>query len=95
MCLIPFKCLRVGAELYLANKLREKAIYGRVQLARYISAPMTLRYDTSRPSNSSLFSQGRIQSFFTSSERITIGELKGCALSISKRFKFFLLYVDW
>ena len=64
------------------NKLIEKTIYGRVQLARYISAPMTLRYGTSRPSNYSPFSQGRNESFFTSSEQTTIGELKECALSI-------------
>ena len=36
---------------------------GRVQLTRYISAPIALRYGTSRPSNSSFFSQGRNGSF--------------------------------
>ena len=82
MCLIPFQCLLIGVELYLTNKLTEKAIFGRVQLARYISIPITLRYDTLRPSNSSPFSQGRNWSFFMSSEWITIGKLKGCVLSI-------------
>ena len=53
--MIPFQCLRVGTELYLANKLTEKAMFGRVQLARYISAPIALRYGTSGPSNYSFF----------------------------------------
>ena len=50
---------QVGVELYLANKLIEKAISRRVQLARYISAPIASRYGTSGPSASSPFSQGR------------------------------------
>ena len=79
---MSFQCLRVGAELYLANKLTEKAMSGHVQLARYISAPIAPRYGTSGPSNSSFFSQGRNWSFFTSSDQTTIGELKECALSI-------------
>ena len=56
-CLIPFQCLRVGQELNLANKFTAKAISGLVLFARYISAPMALRYGTSRPKNSSSFSQ--------------------------------------
>ena len=47
----------------MANKLTEKAISGLVQLVRYISVPMALRYGTSGPSNSSPFSQGRNESF--------------------------------
>ena len=43
MCLTPFQCLRVGEELYLANKLTENAMSGLVALARYISAPIALR----------------------------------------------------
>ena len=43
----------------VANKLTEKAMFGRVQLARYISAPITLRYGTLGPSNSPSFSQWR------------------------------------
>ncbi len=54
MCLIPFQCLRVGDELNLANRLTAKAISGRVQLARYIRAPIALRYGTSGPTISSL-----------------------------------------
>ena len=80
--MIPFQCLRVGVELYLANKLTEKAMFGRVQLARYISAPMVLRYGTSGPSNYSSFSQGQNESFFTSNDPTTIGELKECVLSM-------------
>ena len=56
---MPFQCLRVRAEPYLANKLIEKAIFGRVQLARYTGTLIALRYNTSRPSNSSPFSQER------------------------------------
>ena len=80
--MIPLQCLRVGAELYLANKLTEKEMFGHVQLARYISAPIILRYGASGLSNSSFFSQGRNELFFTSSDQTTIGELKGCVLSI-------------
>ncbi|KAM3356399.1 hypothetical protein P3S68_023113 [Capsicum galapagoense] len=50
MCLISFRCLLIGAELYLANKLTEKAISGLVVFARYITTPIGLRYDTSGPS---------------------------------------------
>ena len=57
--MIPFQCLWVGAELYLANKLIEIAMFECVQLARYISAPIASRYGTSGPSASSPFSQGR------------------------------------
>ena len=57
-------------------------MFGRVQLARYISAPIALRYGTSGPSNSSFFLQGQNGSFFTSSDQTTLGELKGCTLSI-------------
>ena len=85
---MPFQCLQVGAELYLANKLIEKAMSRRVQLARYISTPIALRYGTSGPNNSSFFSQGRNGSFFTSSDQTTIGELKGCTLSIKTLQKF-------
>ena len=52
---MSFQCLRVGAELYLANKMTEKTMFGRIQLARYISAPIALRYGTSGPSNFSSF----------------------------------------
>ena len=51
---MPFQCLRVGDELYLANKLTENAISGRVLLARYINTPIALRYGTSGPRISSL-----------------------------------------
>ncbi len=52
MCLISFQCLFVGEELYLANKFTENAISGLVLLARYISAPIALRYGTSGPRSS-------------------------------------------
>ncbi|XP_021286203.1 12-oxophytodienoate reductase 1-like [Herrania umbratica] len=44
MCLIPFQCLRVRKELYLDNKFTTNDISSRVLLARYISAPIVLRY---------------------------------------------------
>jgi hypothetical protein len=43
----------VGAALYLAGKFTVKAISGLVLFARYISAPMTLRYGYSEPNTSS------------------------------------------
>jgi hypothetical protein len=48
----------MGVELYLANKLTIKAIYGIVQFVRYMSAPITLRYDTFGPRISSSSSNG-------------------------------------
>ena len=68
--------------MYLANKLTEKAMSGRVKFARYISAPIALRYGTSRLSNSSFSSLGRNGSLVTSSNLTTMGELRGCDLSI-------------
>jgi hypothetical protein len=90
MCLIPFQCLRVGAELYLANKLTENDMSGLVLLARYINAPIALKYGTSGPRIYSLSSFGRKQSFFISRDRTTIGELNECALSMLNRFRTFI-----
>ncbi|KAK9115980.1 hypothetical protein Sjap_014927 [Stephania japonica] len=56
MCLTPFQCLRVAEELYLASRLTAKAISGLVQFARYISAPIALKYGTSGPISSSSLS---------------------------------------
>ena len=86
MCLIPFQCLWVGVELYLANKLIEKAISGRVQLARYINAPMTLRYGTSGPSKFSPFLQGRNESFFTQVNGQSLANLKDVLYPYKKTF---------
>ena len=80
--MIPFQCLQVGAELYLANKLIEKTVSGYLQLAGHINTPIALSYGTSSPSNYSPFLQGQNGSFFTSSDRTNIGELKGCTLFI-------------
>ena len=80
--MILFQGLQVGVKLYLAKKLTEKSMFECVQLARYISAPITLRYGTLGPSNSSFFLQWQNGSCFTSNDLTTIGELKGCALSI-------------
>jgi hypothetical protein len=49
----------VGAALYLASKFTAKAISGLVLLARYINAPMALRYEYSEPNTSSPSSHGR------------------------------------
>jgi hypothetical protein len=49
----------MGMEMYLTNKLNAKAIFGLVQLARYTSALIELRYDTSGPIISSSFSSDR------------------------------------
>ena len=76
ICLIPFQCLLVGAELYLANKLTEKAMSGQVKFARYISAQFALRYGTLGPSNSSFSFLGRNGSLVTSSDLTTTGGSK-------------------
>ena len=62
---------------------------GLVQLARYIRAPMALRYGNSESRISSFSSQGRNGSVSILSDLTTIGVLKGFALSILKRFKIF------
>ena len=50
ICFMPFQCLLVGAELYLARRLTENAISGLVHWAKYNNAPIALRYGTSGPS---------------------------------------------
>ena len=64
----------------MTNKLTGKIIYERVQLTKYISAPMTLRNGTSGLSNYSPFHKDEMSLFFKSSEQTTIRELKECAL---------------
>ena len=46
----------------------EKAMCGYVHLVRYIGAPITLRNNTSGPSNSSLYSRESNESFFSLSD---------------------------
>ena len=75
----------------MTNKLKKRNIWI-VQLVRYISALIALRYDTSRLSKFSPFSEQN-GSFFTSSGWTTICELNGCSLSILKCFRIFLIYV--
>ena len=65
-------------------------MFGRIQFARYISAPIALRYGISGPSNSSSFSQGQNGSFFASNDWTTIGKLKGCAFIHIKMLQNFL-----
>jgi len=72
----------VGVKLYLANKLTIKAISGLVYFARYTSAPIALRYGTSRPIIYSSSSSGHKGSYFASSNQTTIGVLKGWTLSM-------------
>ena len=66
----------MGVELYLINKLIGKAIFGLVQFARDMSAPITLRYGTSRPRISSSSSNNQKRYFFVLSDQTTIDVLK-------------------
>ena len=91
---MPFQCLRVGAELNLANKLTENAISGLVHCAKYNKAPIALRYGTSGLSSASFSSLGRKGSFLASRDSTIIGELNGCALSMLNCFNTFSTYVD-
>ena len=61
--MIQFQCLWVGEKLYLDNKLTKKTTSRHVQLARYISALITLRYGASRLHNSSPFCENKIGHF--------------------------------
>lgn len=72
--------LRVGSKLYLASKLTENA--GLVYFARYIKAPIALRYGISRQKNFSSSPWGKKWSFSKLSDQTTIGVLKGWALFI-------------
>ena len=71
----------------LTNKLTKKAIHRQIQLTKYISRLIAIRYDTLEPSKSPHFSQGRSGSLLTSSDQTTIRNLNGCALSILKNVK--------
>ena len=53
-------------------------MFRHVQLTRYISILIVLRYDTSRSSNFSLFLQEQNWSFFNLSDQTTIKELNRC-----------------
>jgi hypothetical protein len=67
----------VGTALYLASKLTAKAILGLVLLARYISAPMLLRYVYSESNTSSHSWRGRNISVSFSKALMTMGVLDG------------------
>ena len=94
LCLASLQCPQIGAKLYIVSMLIENAIFGRIQYARYTSALLTLRYNTSRPNSFSLSSLKWNELLFTSCNQITIRELNGCDLSLWKRFKTFLVYVN-
>ncbi|KAL3627706.1 hypothetical protein CASFOL_029069 [Castilleja foliolosa] len=66
-------------------KFTAKAISGLVQLARYIKAPIALRYGTSVPRSSSFSSLGRNGSFSILRVLPIIGVLKGFALLIRQK----------
>jgi hypothetical protein len=81
MSLIPFQCLLVGYALYLASKFTSNAISGLVLFARYINAPIALRYGYSAPRTSSPSSLGRYGSWSTCNDLPIIGVLAGYAFS--------------
>jgi hypothetical protein len=64
------------------GKFTAKAVSGLVLFARYISAPIALRYGYSGPKVSSPSSHGRKGSLSLSRVRTIIGALDGYALSI-------------
>ncbi|KAL6514611.1 hypothetical protein OROGR_020190 [Orobanche gracilis] len=80
------KSIHKGHELNLASKFTAKAISGRVQLARYMRAPIALRYGVSGPTSSPFSSFGLNGSFSILSVLPTIGVLKGVALSMWNLF---------
>jgi hypothetical protein len=67
----------VGATLNLASKFTTKAIKGFVLFARYISAPIAVRYDYSEPNTSSPSWRGRNGSESFSKALTTMGVLDG------------------
>lgn len=53
-----------------------------VMLAKYISTPIALRYDTSKSRDSSFSFLGQNKPLLTSTNQITIGVLNECFFSI-------------
>jgi hypothetical protein len=79
----------LGAAVYLASRFTAKVISGLVLLARYISAPMTLRYGYSELNTCSPSWRGQNRSISFSKALTTMRVLDGYALSIlnfSKKF---------
>ena len=74
ICFTPVQYLLVGAAR-LASKFTTKAMSGLVLLARYINAPMALRYGTYGPRISSPSSRGLNGLVFSPKDQITIGVL--------------------
>ena len=72
----------------MANKLTKKAIFGQVQLAKYISTSMTLRYDTSGPSNYSPFHKDEISHFSHQVNGQSLANLKGMLYPYKNVLKF-------
>ena len=72
-----------------ASKLTKKAMSGLVLLARYINAPIALKYGTSGLRICSFSSRGQKGSLFTSSDLTTIGLVKECALSLLSTFSLY------
>ena len=72
MCLISFQCFLVGSELNRANKFTAKTISDLVHCAKYIKAPIALKYGTSGSSISSSGSLGQNESLWGLSDRTTI-----------------------
>jgi hypothetical protein len=84
----------VGVKWYLANKLTANAISSLEQFARYISAPIALRYGTSKSRIYSSSSSGRKKFLFISNDRTIIRVLKGWALSIKSVSVPFFIYMS-
>ena len=72
----------------MANKLIGKAIYGRVQLARYISTPMTLRYGTQDQVIIHHFHIDEMRYFSCQVNGQLLEDLKGVLYSYKSTLKF-------
>jgi hypothetical protein len=68
---------------------------GLVQFAKFINAPIAAKYGVSGPKHFSPSSHGLNSYFFGSNDGTTIGELRGWAASIEKRWSSFWVYKLW
>jgi hypothetical protein len=76
-----------SAALCLARQFTTNAMSGLLLFARYIKAPMTLRYGYSAPKTSFYLNLNRSVSF--SKARTTMGVLRGYVFSILNFFNTF------
>lgn len=81
MSFIICQCLLLGSVLYFASRFTVNAMSGLVQFAKYMSAPIALKYENSGPRTSTPSSLGLYRSLSYCKDLSTIGTFEGYAFS--------------